>query len=363
MTRRELLAVVTYVQHFRHYLLGRRFELRTDHGSLTWLQGFKEPEGQLARWLERLQEFDFKIIHRRGKQHGNADALSRRPRQQCGCTHEGGETERVEICSVTQKPQTYDIRELQLEDDVVGPVLTAKIDNQRPTEDQLKGRSHDFRQLIQLWDQLVIKEGVLYRNYEDAHGLGQHLQLIVPKQSREEILRGMHGGALGGHLGEAKTLSRVKERFYWPGHSEDVELWCKNCPDCAARKTPAPKRKAPLQKFECGHPMQIVATDIVGPFPESEQGNTYVLVASDYLPDGSRPTPYQIRKQPQWRTNWSKKCSAGSPSPNSYTPTKGGSSSRSWCRKLAGFFRSTRHVRRPTTPSPTGWSSGSIGRC
>ena len=283
VTRRELLAVVTYVQHFRHYLLGRRFELRTDHGSLTWLLGFKEPEGQLARWLERLQEFDFKIIHRRGKQHGNADALSRRPCQQCGLTHEGDEMEGVEICSVMQKPQTNDVRELQLEDDVVGPVLTAKIADQRPTEDQLKGRSRDFRQLIQLWDQLVIKEGVLYRNYEDAHGLGQHLQLIVPKQNREEILRDIHGGALGGHLGEAKTLSRVKERFYWPGHSEDVKLWCKNCPDCAARKTPAPKRTAPLQKFECGYPMQVVATDIVGPFPESEQGNTYVLVASDYF--------------------------------------------------------------------------------
>ena len=45
----------------------------------------------------------------------------------CGCTHKGGETERVEICSVMQKPQTHDIRELQLEDDVVGPVLPAKV--------------------------------------------------------------------------------------------------------------------------------------------------------------------------------------------------------------------------------------------
>ena len=53
---------------------------------------------------------------------------------------------------MTQKPQTYDIRELQLEDDVVGLVLTAKVANQWPTEDQLKGRSHDFPQLIQLWD-------------------------------------------------------------------------------------------------------------------------------------------------------------------------------------------------------------------
>ena len=57
----------------------------------------------------------------------------------------------------------------------------------------------------------MIKEGVLYRNYEDADRLGQLLQLIVPKRSQEEILQDMHGGALGGHLGEAKTLSCVKE--------------------------------------------------------------------------------------------------------------------------------------------------------
>ena len=58
VTRRELLAVVTFVKHFRPYLLGRRFTLRTDHGSLIWLRNFREPEGQLARWLETLQDYD-----------------------------------------------------------------------------------------------------------------------------------------------------------------------------------------------------------------------------------------------------------------------------------------------------------------
>ena len=76
VTRKELLAVVTFVQHFRSYLLGRAFQLRSDHGSLTWLANFKEPKGQLARWLEKLQEFNFRIIYRAGKQHGNADSLS-----------------------------------------------------------------------------------------------------------------------------------------------------------------------------------------------------------------------------------------------------------------------------------------------
>ena len=84
VTRRELLALVIFMQQFRPYLLGRHFKLRTDHGSLTWLQQFKNPEGQLARWLERLQEFDFDIVHRKGSQHTNADSLSRLPCHQCG---------------------------------------------------------------------------------------------------------------------------------------------------------------------------------------------------------------------------------------------------------------------------------------
>ena len=69
VTRRELLAVVTFVSKFRPYLLGRRFTLRTDHGALLWLRNFKEPEGQLARWLGKLQEFNYTIVHRSGQQH------------------------------------------------------------------------------------------------------------------------------------------------------------------------------------------------------------------------------------------------------------------------------------------------------
>jgi len=48
-TRRELLAVVASIQHFRHYLLGAEVIIRTDHNSLIWLQTFKRPEGILAR--------------------------------------------------------------------------------------------------------------------------------------------------------------------------------------------------------------------------------------------------------------------------------------------------------------------------
>lgn len=77
VTRKEMLAVVYFIKQFKHYLLGREFLLRTDHRSLVWLHKMKEPEGQMARWLEQLGPYTFKIEHRSGKQHGNADAMSR----------------------------------------------------------------------------------------------------------------------------------------------------------------------------------------------------------------------------------------------------------------------------------------------
>ena len=86
VTRRELLAVILATQHFRPYL-GNKFTVRTDHSSLRWLQKLRNVEGQLARWQSLLQEFNFTIEHRPGKDHGDADALSRRPCYNAPCRH------------------------------------------------------------------------------------------------------------------------------------------------------------------------------------------------------------------------------------------------------------------------------------
>ena len=84
VTHTELVAVVFFVKHFKHYLYGKHFKLRTDHASLKWLFRFKEPEGQIAHWLEMLGSYEFDIQHRAGKLHSNADVLSRLPCRQCG---------------------------------------------------------------------------------------------------------------------------------------------------------------------------------------------------------------------------------------------------------------------------------------
>ena len=70
VTRRERLAIVQFVKQHRHYLQGARFCIRTDHAPFPSVLKVKDPEGQLARWIELL---------RTGQRHQNEDALSRRP--------------------------------------------------------------------------------------------------------------------------------------------------------------------------------------------------------------------------------------------------------------------------------------------
>ena len=285
VTRKELLAVIYFVKHFRPYLLGKPFVLRTDHGSLTWLSNFKNPEGQMARWLEALQEYNFQIVHRQGRLHGNADAMSRRPCNQCGRQDHIPNEEDLDVYLVQQNSgdTDQDFRKLQLDDPSIGFVFKAKEENKLPSLEVIKGQSLSTRRLIELWPRLQIHDGMLWRNYEDVQTKQEWKQLIVPQSSREEILEEIHAGVKGGHLGEDKTLQQLKKRFYWPGHSQDVKMWCQTCSTCASRKTPAPKNCAPLQTVTTGSPMQVIAIDIMGPLPESTHKNSYIVVIADYF--------------------------------------------------------------------------------
>ena len=286
-TRCELLSVVTFVKQFHPYLLGRHFKLRTDHGSLVWLKNFKEPAGQLARWLERLQQYDFTIIHRRGRKHCNADAMSRIPCSQCGRSEPSLNEEELSCISMVVGKASEvgegTMRKLQLEDSEIGPLLLAMEAGVKPDLSTVQSYTIEGRRLFQLWDQLYVHKDILWRRFENKDGRESIAQLVVPRVARENILSEIHSSLTSAHLGEQKTLSRLKERFYWPGHYNDVTDWCKRCVVCSRRKSPVPRNQAALQPVKAGYPLQIVATDILGPLPKSKNGNVYVLVASDYF--------------------------------------------------------------------------------
>jgi len=283
VTRKELLAVVTFLSHFRHYLIGVPFTIRTDHGALTWLQNFRSPEGQLARWLEKLQEFQFTIVHRPGRKHNNADALSRRPCRQCGRSDDIVLAATISADNTIAGYSLEDMHQLQVDDPVVGKILQAKDTGKQPTGDYAKGQGLEYRRLSQQWDQLKIQDRLLWRHYAQPNQTLDRFQLVIPKQLRPQIMEELHQGIGGGHLGLEKMLGRLKERFYWPGHYTDVKNWCQSCISCLTRKTSAPTRRAPMGTITASYPMQIIATDLVGPLPESDNGNRYILVVADYF--------------------------------------------------------------------------------
>ena len=75
----EALTVVGAVKEFYPYLYGLQFKLVTNHNPLTFLKDLKDVGGRLARWMLYLQQFNFSFEDRAGKDHGNADAMSRLP--------------------------------------------------------------------------------------------------------------------------------------------------------------------------------------------------------------------------------------------------------------------------------------------
>ena len=317
VTERELLAVVYFVTHFRHYLMGKKFTVRTDHMALKWLRSLAEPTGRKARWLETLAEFDFHVDHRPGRQHANADALSRRAadlltsRSTTPCAAEAADAApvaavRVSVVCTAAAAEAADsaapsaalpsaacsswlpcrssdsLREAQLSDPDLAIVLSwyddATSTITAPTADAISGCSRTVHRYASDAAQLTVRNGVLHRQ-ETAQS---PLQLAVPPSLQEECLLSVHSAPAGGHFGFEKTLLKCRERFFWPGQSSSIRQFLRECDVCATCKKSS-SGAAPLQSVTAGYPGQLVAMDLVGPLPVSDRRNRYILVCVDYF--------------------------------------------------------------------------------
>lgn len=287
ITRKELLAVVHFIKTYRPYLYGRRFVLRTDHSALKWMMSFKEPEGQLARWLDTLSEYDFEIRHRAGRIHGNADALSR-------IDHDAGiwsKSERKPVAAITIATHSKDLQKQQSDDPEIAEVIEWLRNAHRPSWDKISTRSTSLKAYWAQFDQLSVRDNILYRKWFTNKGKVEKEQVAVPNSMRSTIQKQCHDAPSGGHLGRHKTLTKIKQSFYWPGMDKDVRRWCASCPDCAKRKKYGKTPRAPMQVTGAGDPGERVAMDILGPVPTSNRGNKYILVIQDYFTKWAEAIP------------------------------------------------------------------------
>ena len=286
VTRRELLAVVYFVRYFKHYLLGRKFLIRTDHSALRWLRRTPDAIGQQARWLEILEGFDYDIIHRAGRLHGNADAMSRVPCRQCQMSNAEAET-LVRTVTLTSEgtseeesvPSAEDRMRSALEEDTSLKrfVELRSEGRDKPDWDEMSPESADVKHLWAQWERISVTRGLIYRQWYSIDGFHERLQLVVPFGMRQEVIQMAHKGLTGGHFGPKRTKEQVQRRCYWPGWANDVENFCSICDVCTRFHQGKICRRGKLQDMRVGAPWERLSIDLTGPHPRSTKGNVYTL--------------------------------------------------------------------------------------
>ena len=279
VTRREMLALVHFMTEFRPYLLGRKCLVRTDHASLQWLRTFKEPSGQVARWLERLQEFEFDVEYRPGAKHGNADASSRRPQRRHGeCPACEPALKEVQMITWNHGWSKQDLLEAQKDFPASAHVL-AWLEQRRNAPPQLSDPTAfpELPPLVNKWTQLGTVDGLLaHWTNEDADP-----EIFLPPSWREYVMRQHHDEPAGGHMGWESTLAKIRGKFWWPGMREQIRDWVQRCGVCGQNRGPNPKFKAPLVPITVEQPLSRVAVDIVGPLNKTKSGHRYILTMVD----------------------------------------------------------------------------------
>ena len=313
-TRKELLAIVRFTRQYRHYLLGKRFTVRTDHNSLTWLLRFKNIQGMLARWIEELSQFDMVISHRPGKLHQNADGLSRIPTRDANCNYYKPDIKLEDLpcggCNFCRKLDQQwskfendvndviplairrihnpswcfsytceEMRNMQMEDSVTGTLLYWIEHDITPDQNDLMLRKPALKRFWINNSQLNIQNGVLYYQWEETN-FSRNL-LIVPDTLKEEVLRHCHDIPSAGHLGIRKTYKKIKQSFMWYKRYVDTKLYVKTCADCNKNKKPNRKPKFNLGQYHASSPLEKIHIDLLGPFPTSDNGFNYILSIVD----------------------------------------------------------------------------------
>ena len=190
--------------------------------------------------------------HRPGKQHLNADALSRSHCKQCGQCEQskatGNNYPAVLAINTPEQgtllPSWYmdDFQLQQQADSSLQQMINWLGNNSLP----LSFPKHAHIEVQALWNQrhsLKLVDGILYRQWKDLPngGVNAKLQLVILQHIISDVMNQVHDSPMGGHMGIAKTLEKLRQRFYWVKQRSTVEEWCKKCDLCNSRKSPPKK--------------------------------------------------------------------------------------------------------------------------
>ena len=258
----EKLAARWGMQHFRHYLIGRKFTLHTDHKPLLSLSRVHSKTD--AKFDDDLAEFDFVVSHIPGKDNVVADYLSRHviPKAQQKLQETPTATsdfEGVHIAAIDCSFNHFHFMQQQ-HPPFVDIITRIKQNNDDIPVWALRCHVHN--------DTLVIRH----------HG---RILPVAPPAMHTDLLRTAHADLYSGHTGAKKSILRLLNYTWWFSMAKDMAAFVRNCTRCQALRPTqqaTPTRPVPLP--QCSLPNERVHMDLLGPL---KQGNAsyYVIVMTD----------------------------------------------------------------------------------
>jgi RNase H-like domain found in reverse transcriptase/Reverse transcriptase (RNA-dependent DNA polymerase)/Integrase zinc binding domain/Retroviral aspartyl protease len=333
---KELTAIHWAIKHFRCYLYGNKFLVKSDHRPLVYLFSMKDPSSKLTRMRLDLEEFDFEIQYLKGKDNVGPDALSRisindltklqentaqlfvitRAKAKLLESNEG--IARPKDADIpASEPKVYETLEnfrvwkiptlkFQLTDSTVNSVINFIISHNKKESSRcslpvINGNfslEKIMSQLNKMADESKVTKVKMYLNdeifkrctinqFKDA---GQKLLknvsivlctkplLITNKTEKGRIIKKFHEDPLiGGHCGQKRLLKRLKSSYHWKGMSRDVARFVQQCHKCQTNKVII-RHVEPLVITDTPQSaFDIVSIDTIGPLPKSNQGNSYAI--------------------------------------------------------------------------------------
>ena len=284
MTEKECLAIVYAVRTCRHYLMGEKFTVLTDHNSLRWLMEITDPSGRLMRWRLRLAEYNFDVKYKKGTRNWCADFASRMSTEnpieddedhdeipcyeieECKCSIEyNAEVQEIECVFLTEGARTD------------RTAMTAITREEVLIEQQCDELCRELKSSARSASSSMYGEdddGILIRNT----GIKQ---IVLPESLRQRVMMLAHRPVCSAHPGSRKMYSTLRKTYYWPTMALDCHFFLRNCQECARERVSLRKHTKALVLFPANAPLESVAMDLLGPFLKTRRGNTHILVITD----------------------------------------------------------------------------------
>ena len=289
------------------YLYGSKsFEVYTDNNPLTYVLTSAKLDACGQRWVAKLANYNFTIKYKCGLSNVETDVLSRISWPEvladnedldigleCMDTHvanavlTGSKSKSSLIESVSCSSKIIPT-ELNLDSgsaidwmkeqraDPNLSVIIKLIESGQLQKRKLYGKdSPEVKSLLRIRKGLKLVKDILYRKSYSNNSSSKKVlwQLVVPKAHRSRALTGYYDDV--GHQGRMRTLSLLRERFFWPGMQTEATQYLLNCTRCLRRKTPP--QVAPLQLIYVTQPLELVHMDYLS--LEPSKGNIENVLA------------------------------------------------------------------------------------